>query len=189
MKQNENPFVLSAILLVISVVVALILSFTNSITKDKIADNTLKEQIAARQEVLPAASEFSDLGHTDGIVKGVLEGRDDAGNVVGWCVNVAPNGYGGEINIMVGISKDNELSGVQVISNSETASLGARCTEPEFLDQFKGKDFPLSVTKNKNAKSDEISAITGATITTKAVSQGVNEAYNTVKKIGGGDAE
>ena len=189
MKQNENPFVLSAILLVISVVVALLLAFTNSITKDKIADNTLKEQIAARQEVLPSASEFNDISYNDGIVKGVFEGLDESNNVVGWCVNVAPNGYGGEINIMVGITKDYELSGVQVISNSETASLGARCTEPEFLDQFKGKDFPLSVTKNKDTKSDEISAITGATITTKAVTEGVNEAFNAVQKIGGGVSE
>lgn len=189
MKQNENPFVLSAILLVISVVVAFILSITNTITKDRIADNTLKEQIKARQEVLPCASQFEDINYTEGMVKGVFEGCDDAKNFVGWCVNVAPNGYGGEIDIMVGITKDYELSGVQVISNSETASLGARCTEPEFLDQFKGKDFPFSVTKNKDTKSDEISAITGATITSKAVTEGVNVAYDIVNKIGGGVSE
>lgn len=189
MQKSENPFVLSAILLVISVVVALLLSFTNSITKEKIAENTQKEQTQARQEVLSSASDFVDLGYSDGIVKAVFEGRDENNNLIGWCVNVAPNGYGGEIDMMVGITKDHTLSGVKVVSNSETASLGARCTEESFRNQFSGKETPLKVTKNKDAKDDEISAITGATITSKAVTNGVNTAFLTISKIGGGTNE
>ncbi len=185
MQKNENPVVLSAVLLVISVIVALILSFTNSITADKIAENTQKEQDAAKKEVLAEAKVFEDVKYADDLIKAVFKGKDEMGAPVGWCVNVAPNGYGGEIDIMVGITADGKLSGIKVVSNSETAGLGAKCTQSEFSGQFAGKNAPLSVIKNGEAESDEIVAITGATITSKAVTTGVNAAFEAINKIGG----
>lgn len=82
MQKNENPVVLSAVLLVISLVVALLLAFTNSVTKDKIKENTIKEQNAAKQEVLPAAAEFNETEFTDdtGLVKAVFAGKDSGGS-------------------------------------------------------------------------------------------------------------
>lgn len=185
MQKNENPVVLSLVLLVISVVVALILAFTNSITEQKIAENTVKEQQSAMQTVLPEATDFEDINFSEGNVKAVYQATADS-ELIGWCVSVAPNGYGGAIDLMVGISPDMTLSGIKVVSNSETAGLGAKCTEDSFSSQFGGKSAPLSVIKNGEADNSQIVAITGATITSVAVSDGVNEAIDAIQKIGGG---
>ena len=189
MQKNEKPIVLSAVLLIISVVVALLLSFTNSITKDKIAENTLKEQNSAKQEVLTSAKEFEDINYSENLVKAVFRGKSENGDTVGWCVNVTPGGYGGMIDMMVGITADGKLSGIKVVSNSETAGLGAKCSDSEFSSQFAGKEMPLSVIKNGTPKDDEIVAITGATITSKAVTSGVNAAFEAVNKVGGAENE
>lgn len=188
MQKNENPIILSTVLLVISVIVALLLSFTNSITKDKIAKNTQIEQNAAKKEVLPQAKEFEDLNYSDGLVQGI-DKATDGDNFIGWCVNVVPYGYGGEIDIMVGILPDYTISDIKVVSNTETAGLGNKCKDPAFSGQFAGKKMPLSVIKKGDATDTEISAITGATVTSKAVTSGVNAAFDAVKKIGGGQGE
>ncbi len=189
MQKSENPIVLSAVLLIISVIVALLLAFTNSITKEKIAENTQNEQNLAKQEVLQDAKKFEDLNYADGFVNAVFAGKDGEGKTVGWCVNVKPNGYGGEIDLMVGITLDGKLSGIKVVSNAETAGLGAKCTDTAFSGQFAGKETPLTVIKNGEAKNNEIVAITGATITSSAVTDGVNAAFDAVNKIGGGTNE
>jgi len=185
MQKNENPVVLSLVLLVISVAVALLLSFTNSITKEKIAENTIKEQNEAKQSVLPAASEFIDLEYQNGNVNAVFQAVSGE-KMLGWCVNVTAYGYGGAIDIMVGVNPDLTLSGVKVVSNSETAGLGAKCADDTFSGQFLGKFAPLSVIKNGTADDNEIVAITGTTVTSKAVTNGVNSAIEAVKAVGGG---
>ena len=185
MQKNENPVVLSLVLLVISVIVALLLAFTNSITEAKIAENTIKEQKVAMQTVLPEAAEFENLNYSSENVQAIYEAT--AGDKsVGWCVSVTPNGYGGAIDLMVGIAPDLTLSGIKVVSNSETAGLGAKCTEDKFSGQFAGKTAPVSVIKNGEPDNSEIAAITGATITSSAVVSGVNEAIDAIKEIGGG---
>ena len=161
------------------------LAFTNSITKEKIAENTKKEQDAAKKDVLAEASIFEDINYTDAVVKAVFCGKSENGETVGFCVNVTPNGYGGAIDMMVGITADRKLSGINVVSNSETAGLGARCKDSEFSTQFTGKNMPLSVIKNGTPKDDEIASITGATITSKAVVSGVNAAFDAINKLGG----
>lgn len=190
MQKNENPVVLSAVLLIISLVVALLLAFTNSVTKDRIEENTIKEQNTAKQEVLPAAADFAEIDFSDetGLVKAMFEGKDASGNVVGWCANVTPSGYGGALDIMVGVLNDGTISGMKVVSHSETAGLGAKAAESGFSSQFSGKktDAPLSVIKNGTPKDNEIVAISGATITSTAVKNGVNAAVDAVKKLNGG---
>lgn len=192
MQKNENPVVLSGVLLIISVIVALLLAFTNSVTKDKIAENTIKEQNAAKQEVLSAATEFTETEFADdtGMVQAVYVGTDSTGKTVGWCASVAPSGYGGTLDIMVGVSKDGTVSGMKVVSHSETAGLGAKAAEEDFSSQFAGKlaDGSLSVIKNGTPKDNEVVAISGATITSNAVKTGVNAAVNAVKNLNGGEA-
>lgn len=190
MQNNEKPLVLSLVLLVISVIVALLLAFTNSITKDKIAENTIKEQNLAKQEVLPSAESFSEVEFVDetGIVKAVFEGKNADGTVVGWCASVTPSGYGGELDVMVGLLTDDSVSGIKVVSHSETAGLGAKAADSDFSSQFAGKktNADLNVIKNGTPKDNEIIAISGATITSKAVTAGVNAAKDAVKHLNGG---
>ncbi len=190
MQKNENPLVLSLVLLIISAVVALLLAFTNSVTKEKIAENTVIEQNAAKQEVLKEAFDFLEVEFEDetGIVKGIFQGVSQNGEHVGWCVNVTPSGYGGELDIMVGINLDKTLSGMKVVSHSETAGLGAKATDEKFSSQFKNKktDKPLEVIKSGTPEENEIVAISGATITSNAVKTGVNAAMDAVNSLKGG---
>lgn len=190
MQKNENPIVLSLVLFVISAVVALLLAYANSVTKDTIAENKLKEQNAAKQVVLASAETFEEVTYQDdsGLVKAVFAGKDASGATVGWCVNVAPNGYGGALDIMVGVQKDLTISGVEVVSHSETAGLGAKAQDPAFSSQFADKkaDSPLSVIKNGTPQDSEIVAISGATITSTAVKDGVNAATAAVLHLSGG---
>ncbi len=185
MQKNENPVVLSLVLLVISLVVAVLLAFTNAVTKDKIAENTLAEQNEAKRQVMAETTEFLDMNYQSGNVKAVYQATKGE-KMVGWCVNVTPNGYGGAIDMMVGINPDMSVSGIKVVSDSETAGLGAKAKDALFSEQFKEKMTPLSVIKNGKAEDDEIVAITGATITSAAVVQGVNDAIEAVKAVGGG---
>lgn len=188
MQKNENPVILSVVLLVISLVVALLLAFTNSVTKEKIAENTRIEQDTAKKEVMKEADEFIDLNYSKGNVKAVYQAKS-GDTMCGWCVSVTPNGYGGEIDLMVGISPDFKVTGIKAVSNSETAGLGAKCTEESFSGQFAEKATPLTVIKNGEPSNNEIVAITGATITSQAVADGVNAAVDAIKEIGGGADE
>ena len=190
MQKSENPVVLSLVLLITSVAVALILAFTNSVTKDKIAENTQKEQDAAKIEVLAGATKFEDVDFKDetGIVKAVYIGKNDEGKLIGWCANVQPSGYGGAIDTIVGFEKDGTVSGVKIVSLSETPGLGAKATDESFSGQFAGKkgDGSLTVIKSGEAGENEIMAISGATITSSAVKNGVNAAAKAVESVKGG---
>lgn len=89
----------------------------------------------------------------------------------GYCVEVGPTGFGGAVDTMVGIDSDGKVTGISVISaSSETPGLGARSTEPEFQAQFAGQvGTEVAVAKDGGS----IDALTGATITSRAVSEGV----------------
>ena len=97
------------------------------------------------------------------------------GQDAGYCVEVAPTGFGGGVDTMVGIGVDGTITGISIISaSSETPGLGANSTKPEFQEQFAGQPADGTVAVEKDGGS--IVALTGATITSRAVSEGVNAA-------------
>ena len=176
-------------LLIISAVAALLLALTNSVTADTIAQRSEQANAEARKLVLDFAETFEEVkdaktDNSKGIeVAEIFEAKDASGNTVGYTLKVLPSGYGGKIELMVGIdSANNQVSGINVVSNSETAGLGAKSTDPAFSDQYKGKPLEeLSVLKNGTPGDTEIKAISGATITSTAVTNGVDaaiEVYN-----------
>ena len=188
MQKNEKPFVLAIILFVITAVVALLLAYTNSVTWNKIEENTAKEQNEARMAVMANATEFEKLDTElaeDGIVTEIYAGKNASGELVGYCVGVAPNGFGGAIEMMVGVKPDETLTGIKIVSLSETPGLGSKAQEPKFKDQFNDKSVkePLTVMKSGTAKDNEIVAISGATISSNAVVSGVNAAAQAVKNL------
>ena len=176
-------------LLIISAVAALLLALTNSVTAGTIAQRSEQANAEARKLVLDSAETFEEVkdvntDNSKGIeVAEVYEAKDASGNTVGYTLKVVPSGYGGDIELMVGIdSANSQVSGINVVSNSETAGLGAKSTDPEFSDQYKGTPLEeLSVLKNGTPGDTEIKAISGATITSTAVTNGVDaaiEVYN-----------
>ena len=186
---GKDMFKLGLNLLIISAVAALLLAFTNNVTADTIAKRNEQANAEARKLVLESAQDFEEVkdvktDNSKGVeVSEIYEAKDASGNTVGYTLKVLPSGYGGTIELMVGIDSANgQVSGINVVSNSETAGLGAKSTDPEFSDQYKGKPLEeLSVLKNGTPGDTEIKAISGATITSTAVTNGVDaaiEVYN-----------
>lgn len=167
------------ILFLITAVSAGVLAAVNSVTAPIIEANAEKKQNEAMAKVLPEAEGF-DLIETEantGSVTAVYSGAE-----AGYVVMCEPNGYGGAISMAVGIKPDGTVNGIDIISQSETAGLGANCVNEEFKAQFAGKTAGITVSKN-GAKDNQIDAISSATITSKAVTKGVNDAIEAVNGL------
>ena len=165
---------LTLTLLLITAVVAGLLALVNHITADKIAAHTAQKAESAMQQVLPAET-YESLTVPDG---GAVTAAYRADGL-GYVVRVAPSGFGGTIDMMVGIANDGTVTDVAIVSQSETASLGANCTREDFRSQFIGKGGTLPVNKD----GGEIDALTGATVTSRAVVSGVNAALAFVREV------
>ena len=170
---------LGGTLFAVTAVTGILLGLVENVTSKAI----LQAEIAAKNEayrlVMPAGKTFEDAEvKPDDFVTGVVKAMDESG-VVGWCVNVSSKGYGGMVGFVVGITKDGAVKAINILSHSETPGLGAKSTEPEFYTQFNDKDkLPLKVVKGSASNPDEIAAISGATITSNAVTDGVNGAVD-----------
>ncbi len=169
------------ILFAICLIASFLLAAVYGITKEpiRVAQEAAKQEAMAA--VLPTATEFVELTENyelTGTVYSVSEGKDSSGTV-GYIVGVAPKGYGGEVKTLVAFNVEGVIQDIQVVEMAETPGLGALATEEWFSNQYMGKSAPLDVVKGKTpetAGDREISAITGSTITTRAVTDGVNEA-------------
>ncbi|MCI5971236.1 MAG: RnfABCDGE type electron transport complex subunit G [Oscillospiraceae bacterium] len=184
--KNVKEIVMPALILFLIVFAAVaILAWCNSATYDKIQQINAENAAKARQCVLPKAKQFEEVSDFkgEGIVKNVFEGRD-GDKKVGYCVSVTPSGYGGEMEIMVGVDDDLKIAGIEIVSSSETAGLGKNASKESFKSQFVGLTKEITVNKNAPDKNNnEIQALSGATITSNAVSSGANAAIDAVKKI------
>lgn len=163
---------LALVLLLITVVVAGLLAVVNDMTADKIRENTEKKANEAMQTVLPSASYEKLEVSAEGITEAYRAEN-------GYVVRLSGSGFGGAIDMMVGIDNYGTVTGVSVISHSETASLGAECTREDWRSQFVGTGGNLQVTKDGGT----IDALTGATVTSRAVTQAVNRAVDFVKEV------
>ena len=188
-------------LLAVTFVAGLALSFVNEITKEPIAAAEEKARQQAYETVFKGA-QFKSLDNMDELlaqyavtdavytIDDVLAATDENGNIIGYVMSATSlSGYGGDIKTAVGISTESEtITGFSGLSNSETAGLGAKCTEDSFTSQFAGKTAAgITYTKSGAASDSEIDAISGATVTTNAVTEAVNGAlafYNNVLKEG-----
>ncbi|MEE1013547.1 MAG: RnfABCDGE type electron transport complex subunit G [Clostridia bacterium] len=178
--------VLTVKLLLICAIVSALLAGVNSITKPIIAENEQKNFEIAMQEVLPEASGFEEVALSDytpsetGVILDSLYQADNGGYVVS---TVCSEGYGGDVSVMVGITKDLAVNQVKIMSMSETPGLGAKASEPEFIGQYDGLSAGIAVVKNTTPADNQIEAISGATITSKAVTKAVNTALEAAEKV------
>ena len=199
------------ILFAITLVAGVLLGFVYDITKDPIAAQNEKAKQEAYKEVMADADSFEALSgdayseanitatfaaalqadaenYTADEITEVVAGVKD-GKVIGLVVTVvAGDGYGGDIKFSVGVGADGTYLGTSILSISETAGLGMRVkTSPDFLAQFKSANtdkFVLVKYRSGAAAGDEkIDAISGSTVTSKAVLRGVNSALIAYKEI------
>ena len=162
-------------LLIITVAVALALAFVNSITAPIIQQQKIDNLQNAIQEVLPGGGEQMEwLTFVDNI-SNAYHGEN------GYAVEVTPAGFGGTITMMVGVSEEGQVLGIRIVSQTETAGLGAVAAAntsagEAFRSQFAGLSGDIAVTKD----GGQVDAITGATITSRAVCTGVQSALDFV---------
>ena len=169
------------VLTVICALIALMLGFVHSVTAAPIAEAEEKAKTEAIHAIFPDATEIKqiDLPDQTGPDRQInaVYSVENAGGFVGYAVNVTVgSGYGGEINMTVGISRDNKVKGLEIVSHSETAGLGARIDELSFRQRFNGIEDRAVIGEN-------VDAISGATISSKAVAAGVNAALNAVGSL------
>lgn len=197
-KTDKKPgIVMNTVVLVIATLVCVaLLATVNQITAEPIKEAEVAARAQSYAAVYPGAEKFSEpentqemldkapdmlasAGYEGCYINDVLAVNDASGNVAGYVIAAtSPNGYGGEMQAAVGITKDGKLTGMGLVSHSETAGLGSKAGDPEFTDQFKG----LNASKieyyksGANADNNEIDAISGATISTGAATEAVNAA-------------
>ena len=175
------------ILTIITVVAGLCLGFVYEITKKPIADSQEKAKKEAWQAVFPGAdlSEFKqidvDQDVADKVISdlGVNATIDEVCTVgdKGYVVTTTDgDGYGGDIQITVGIQKDGTISGISFLSISETAGLGMNAQKPAFYEQYVGKQTDKFYVSKDGGEGEPIDAISGATFTSRAVTGAVNAA-------------
>lgn len=171
---------LAATLLIITAVVAAALAGVNAITEPMIAAITAEKTQKAIETVLPGGGEkLESFPDETGLVKTVYASD------TGYAIEVAPAGFDGEISMMVGVSKEGKVLGISIISHTETAGLGAVAAAKDsagesFRGQFIGQSGSLAVSKDGGT----IDSITGATVTSRAVTQGVNAALACAANLG-----
>lgn len=175
-----------ASLFIICIVVTLLLAITNSVTAPKIAQLAVDTENETKQIVLSEAESFSDAKavSADGTDYTYYEGYSASGEIAGYVFSTSAKGYGGDIDVMVGVGTDGKVRGVSILSISETAGLGMNAEKDSFLNQFVGKSAGIAVSKSSPA-DNEIQALTGATITSNAMAQAVNTALELYESVGG----
>jgi len=188
---GKNTIIKDAIaLLVITLVSGLCLGFVFSITETPIAQAKEKAKKDAYAKVFEAADHFEAVDGMDASletynatadgaeVTEVLQAVDASGAALGYVVSMtAKEGYGGDISLSMGIDSTGTITGFEVLSMSETAGLGAKCTQDEFKSQFAGKQETVMVL---NENFDQISS---ATITSKAITKALNASLGFVQTL------
>lgn len=186
-------------LFLICLVVTAALAMTNWVTAERIAENEAQKKTESMQTVIPDAASFEALDTDD---YEVFIGLDASGDAVGYAVSTAATGYGGQVKVMIGISIDGVIIGVDVFYNDdETPGLGKNTSNKNFTDRYKGlsADQDIVVSKdNATGNAQTVDAVTSATISSRAVTKAVNDAckiYNdyisdsqAVSSVGGVDS-
>lgn len=174
----KKIFGLVASLTVISAACAGVLAFIKNMTQGPIEKTAMEKKLSAARLVMPDGVEFVEpVAWADAEKKNPIDfaGKNNAGEVVGYAVTgISPNGYGGNITIMVGFMRDKKtVVCYKSLSHAETSGLGSKLSSDEFSSQFNGKSCEdIKVVKD----GGKIEAITSATITSRAVCEAVGNA-------------
>ena len=172
----KNDFVMPiAVLGIICLVIAALLALTNSATQPVISEAAQKRAEAARSEIIPEADGFEllEAENLPDTVKEVYSTTNDKGYIF----MLTTMGYGGEMDLILGMNNDGTIIDVKTLKHSETKGMGSKTAEEPFRSQFPGKDERL----------EGVDAITGATISSKAYLGAVADAFQAFRQITGAE--
>lgn len=191
---------LAVILFLICGVAAGALAYTNELTQPAILKQRAESEANARIKVMSEADNITEkvsgeqikaiadkLNISTDILNEIYIAKK-GGEIVGYTIKCTVNGFGGSVGVLTGISADGTITGAAVLSHSETPGLGAKAQDEEWISQFQDKKVSseLNVIKLGTPKSNEIVAISGATITSRAVTNAVNYARLAFLELQGG---
>lgn len=178
--QHETGFLrLTGYLCLLFALCGLILGLANLLTEDRIAQHQGERHMGLLEEVLPYGGNYQEIRYSggDATIEAVYEAEG-----AGWVFQVSPEGsYSGNLALMVGVNVDGTVSGLAVAGSGETEGLGLRASESEFRTQFTGKSGTVRV----ESDDGEITAISGATVTSRAVCAAVNSALEAAESLSG----
>ena len=196
---KKDSFMKDALVLaLITLISGCCLGGAYGMTKQKIYEINMASTIESYKQVMPA-EEYDDATYADALTTAQSDGKiaadnggaslisvvaakDASGAETGYIIKGSAAGYGGSVIVVVGVDADLKVTGISFPETlPETAGLGQKATEPAFYEQFAGKGTKLSVKKGGGAGEDEIDAISGATITSTAVTNTVNAATEFVQ--------
>lgn len=192
------------ILTIITLVSGVALGAVYEITKAPIANAQEQAKQEAYKQVFEDADSFDDLevdakeaaeavkaaGVDDGAEINEAVEAKQGGETIGYVITATdPNGYGGDIQVSVGIQNDGTVNGIAILSINETAGLGMKASEPEFYEQYSGKQSDHFYVSKDGGEGEQIDAISGATITTRAVTGAVNASLGYYQNVLGGSAD
>ena len=188
---------LAGVLMLISAIVAGLLGLVNGVTWEKIAEIQAQKLQASLQAVFPDAT-FTEIPVTDELV--AIADQEDAesglsaiyeSSTGGYAIEVLPTGFNGSIDVIVGIDAEGNVAGISVVSNAETAGIGTNVCQDNpnkngvgVLSQFVGRSAGTGNLFTVNSGSNQVDAISGATVTTKAIARGVNAASLVAEQLG-----
>lgn len=180
MKEN---FKLGAILLIITSIAGLLLGFANDLTKEAILENSKlnKEDLKV---IMPQAESIEDSGIAGNEAITEIFKAKNGNEEVGYVFKVTTKGFHGPVDLVVAISNEDVITGMKVMAHSETPGLGARIVEEEFRTRFNNLPTTEDITmvKTAPAKDSEVSAITGATVSSNAIGTAVTDALRFYKE-------
>ena len=195
----KNTIILTAITLISGIA----LGGVYEITKAPIAQAQEDAKQEAYKEVFQDADEFKALdvdakeaaqavkdAGVDGAVINEAAEAQKGGETIGYVVTATDkNGYGGDIQLSVGIQSDGTVTGISILSISETAGLGMNADTPEFKKQYADKKTEQFYVDKDGGEGEQIDSISGATITTRAVTGAVNASLGYYQNVLGGSAD
>ncbi|MEG0295666.1 MAG: RnfABCDGE type electron transport complex subunit G [Clostridium sp.] len=180
MKEN---FKLGAILLIITSIAGLLLGFANDLTKEAILENSKlnKEDLKV---IMPQAESIEDSGIAGNEAVTEIFKAKNGNEEVGYVFKVTTKGFHGPVDLVVAISNEDVITGMKVMAHSETPGLGAKIVEEEFRTRFNNLPTTEDITmvKTAPAKDSEVSAITGATVSSNAIGTAVTDALRFYKE-------
>ena len=181
-KNREDIIKPVGVLLAICIIIPLALSVTNKVTAKKIAELE-KENSKKNMQSLVSADDFEKC--SDGGIEyyTVIKGGDTAAYIF----TESAKGYGGDVSVMTAVKPDGTVAGVAILDVSgETPGLGQNAAKESFYSQYAGLKKGVSLLKNgAKAENNEVDAVTGATITSTAVTRAVNAALDDFEKVKG----
>ena len=178
---NKKDLIQTALsLFAITMAAALLMALVNAIVYDRIVQNNEMFKQASMQKTINADT-YEKIDYTPtGAVKEIFAATK-SGQVIGYAVMVHAQGFGGDISLIVGIDNSGAIIGMQTVTMSETPGIGTQVEDDAFKSQFVGKKNEIKIVKTVAETGNEVTAVSGATVSSTAVVAAVNEV---LKEIG-----